>query len=40
MNMVSHGWPQVRSSLKTLLETGDALPTGAAAPRRDDALRP
>jgi uncharacterized protein YndB with AHSA1/START domain/DNA-binding transcriptional ArsR family regulator len=25
---ISHGWPAVISSLKTLLETGDALPVG------------
>jgi uncharacterized protein YndB with AHSA1/START domain len=28
VEMVSEGWPALLSSLKTLLETGDALPTG------------
>ncbi len=27
--MVSGGWPQILSNLKTLLETGETLPTGA-----------
>ena len=29
ITMVSEGWPRVLSDLKTLLETGDVLPTGA-----------
>ncbi|MDT0612845.1 SRPBCC family protein [Streptomyces lancefieldiae] len=27
--MIQHGWPALLSSLKTLLETGDALPDPA-----------
>lgn len=31
-SMVSQGWPGIISSLKTLLETGEVLPTGAEPP--------
>jgi len=34
LKSVSTGWPQVLSNLKTLLETGDVLPTGAAVRQR------
>jgi uncharacterized protein YndB with AHSA1/START domain/DNA-binding transcriptional ArsR family regulator len=33
--MVSKGWPQVLSSLKSLLETGQPLPIGSEAARQD-----
>jgi len=35
VQMVSRGWPQLLSSLKTLLETGETLPTNLAAARED-----
>ena len=34
LQSVSTGWPQVLSSLKTLLETGEILPTGSAVRTR------
>ena len=37
LQMVSGGWPAVISSLKTLLETGDALPASAAKPQPETA---
>jgi hypothetical protein len=33
VQMVSMGWPDVISSLKTLLETGEPLPPSATGPR-------
>jgi uncharacterized protein YndB with AHSA1/START domain len=30
--MVQHGWPAILSSLKTLLETGEPLPSPSTAP--------
>jgi uncharacterized protein YndB with AHSA1/START domain len=35
LEMVSEGWPELLSHLKTLLETGDTLPTGEDARRED-----
>jgi len=35
LELVSGGWPQLLSDLKTLLETGDTLRTGSAATARD-----
>jgi hypothetical protein len=35
MEMASNGWPQLLSSLKTLLETGDTLATSSDAARQD-----
>jgi uncharacterized protein YndB with AHSA1/START domain/DNA-binding transcriptional ArsR family regulator len=34
--MVSQGWPELLSSLKTLLETGETLPARTEAARRED----
>jgi uncharacterized protein YndB with AHSA1/START domain len=34
--VVSHGWPVFLSSLKTLLETGEALPSPRRAPARHE----
>ena len=31
-SMVSQGWPGILSNLKTLLETGETLPTGPEPP--------
>jgi len=36
---VSQGWPSILSSLKTLLETGEALPSGDAGSARAEASR-
>jgi len=36
---VSQGWPSILSSLKTLLETGQALPSGDAGAARAEASR-
>jgi DNA-binding transcriptional ArsR family regulator/uncharacterized protein YndB with AHSA1/START domain len=38
--MVSKGWPQVLSSLKTLLETGEPLDTNSDAARQDRQISP
>jgi len=35
--MVSEGWPRLLSDLKTLLETGETLPTIPDTPRTDAA---
>ncbi|WP_046469342.1 ArsR/SmtB family transcription factor [Allosalinactinospora lopnorensis] len=36
LEMVSGGWPELLSSLKTLLETGDTPPAGPAPARQED----
>jgi uncharacterized protein YndB with AHSA1/START domain/DNA-binding transcriptional ArsR family regulator len=36
LESVSEGWPQLLSSLKTLLETGETLPSGQGAARRQE----
>ena len=38
--MVSKGWPQVLSNLKSLLETGQPLDTNSDAARRDRRMSP
>jgi uncharacterized protein YndB with AHSA1/START domain/DNA-binding transcriptional ArsR family regulator len=38
--MVSKGWPQVLSSLKSLLETGEPLEINSSAARRDRRISP
>jgi uncharacterized protein YndB with AHSA1/START domain len=38
--MVSKGWPQVLSSLKTLLETGEPLNIDSEAARQDRRIGP
>ena len=38
--MISQGWPHLLSSLKTLLETGDTLPTGADAAAPEAGVSP
>jgi hypothetical protein len=40
VEMVSKGWPQVLSSLKTLLETGETLVTNSDAARQDRRISP
>jgi DNA-binding transcriptional ArsR family regulator/uncharacterized protein YndB with AHSA1/START domain len=40
VKMVSNGWPQVLSSLKTLLVTGEPLNINADAARRDRRIAP
>ena len=37
---ISQGWPAILSSLKTLLETGEALPADPDTAREQDAVRP
>jgi hypothetical protein len=37
VEMVSEGWPRLLSDLKTLLETGETLPTIPDTPRTDAA---
>lgn len=39
LQSISTGWPQVLSNLKTLLETGDVLPTGSAVRLRKTLRR-
>jgi uncharacterized protein YndB with AHSA1/START domain/DNA-binding transcriptional ArsR family regulator len=40
VEMVSKGWPQLLSSLKTLLETGETLDTSSDAARQDRRVSP
>jgi DNA-binding transcriptional ArsR family regulator/uncharacterized protein YndB with AHSA1/START domain len=37
LESVSQGWPRLLSDLKTLIETGETLPTGPDAPHREEA---
>ena len=39
LSMVSQGWPQLLSSLKTFLETGDTLPTASVPARQARRVR-
>jgi uncharacterized protein YndB with AHSA1/START domain/DNA-binding transcriptional ArsR family regulator len=39
LTMVSQGWPQLLSSLKTFLETGETLPTASAPARQARRVR-
>ncbi|WP_433499861.1 ArsR/SmtB family transcription factor [Sphaerimonospora sp. CA-214678] len=40
LSMIGEGWPHVLSGLKTLLETGEVLPAGAAEPGSPKAASP
>jgi uncharacterized protein YndB with AHSA1/START domain/DNA-binding transcriptional ArsR family regulator len=39
LDSVSQGWPQLLSSLKTLLETGETLPAGAGTARQEETVQ-